>query len=211
MELNKLVTVIARRWYVVVLVAVIAAALAGYSAAKKPTVYQATAQGLVSIGKPEARAPYVLASGSDYILNRLPTYAQLGVTTPVLGSVVNELGLDETPLTLSGRVSSHSVVDKAIIEVVVDYNDPRLAAKIADSTMRHLAERVSSLENGNVVLTPVGSADIPVAASNQKPYIPAVLGAGFGALIGCVIVLAVDLIRRKSSGAGSFRTAFASS
>lgn len=194
MSLTDLLQAIRRWWLVIILVAVIAGTAAGVFTAGQPPMYSATAQGIVSISDPQNRPPYALASGAQYILDRMTSYAWLGVTTPVLTSVVENLRLKETPLSLSGRVTSHSIVGKAVLEVTVTYNDPKVAAAIADGVISGISRSISTLENGNVQMVPIGPAVVPSKPSNQKVVVNSAVASAGGLVLGCLISVGLQLL-----------------
>lgn len=189
MELRDVWTALRRWWYVIVLTTLVAGAIAVVVARSAPAMYTATAQGFVSVTDPQNRPPYALASGAQYILSRMTSYAELGVTTPVLAPVVDDLRLDETPLSLSGRISSHSSVGKAVVEVAVTYNDPKTAAAIADHVLAGLGQKVAELERGNVEVKPMGAAEVPASPSNKHVVLNGAVAAAGGLALGCLIAL----------------------
>jgi capsular polysaccharide biosynthesis protein len=196
-ELTELLQAIKKRWLFIAIVTAISGVVAGGFAAMQPPMYTATARGMVSVSNPQNRPPYALASGSQYILERMTSYAELGVTTPVLTPVVNDLNLQETPLSLSGRVTSQSVVGKAVLEVAVTYNDPKIAAKIADSTMTQIGRSISALENGNVQMVSFGAAVPPTEPSNRNALVTGMVAAAGGGALGCLIAVCLNLLAKR--------------
>jgi capsular polysaccharide biosynthesis protein len=196
MEVATALQAVKQRWLMVSVITTVVAAVAGMLAMFSPPSYTATAEGLLSVTSPESRPPYALANGSQYILDRMTSYAQLGKTTPVLGPVVNDLHLQETPLTLSGRVSSKSMADKAILEVSVQYNNPVVAARIADATLAQIGHAVSHIENGNIKVTAVGPAT-PEGSSDLSVAIYLSVGAVGGFVIGLAVAIGLEFIRRR--------------
>jgi capsular polysaccharide biosynthesis protein len=146
-----------------------------------------------------------LANGSQYILDRMTSYAQLGKTTPVLTPVVNDLHLQETPLTLSGRVTSKSLADRAVLEVSAEYSDPAVAARIADATLAQMGQAISHIENGNIKVTAVGPASVPQESSNLGALIYVAVGGVAGLVIGLVVAVGLELMRQRG-GLRSIRT-----
>ena len=197
MELRDLLQAIRKRWLFIAIVTAISGIAAGGFTAMQPPMYTATAQGMVSVSNPQNRPPYALASGAQYILERMTSYAELGVTTPVLTPVVSDLNLKETPLSLSGRVTSHSIVGKAVLEVAVTYNDPKVAAKIADSTISQIGRSISALENGNVQMVPIGAAVPPTEPSNQNALVSGIVAAAGGGILGCLIAVSLNLLAKR--------------
>lgn len=200
MELSVL-TAALRRWWLVILTSTWAAgAVAGVFTATQPPVYTATAQGIVSVGSPAERPPYALSSGAEYILDRMTSYANLGVTTPVLDRVIDDLGLDATAETLSGHIDSHSVVGKAVLEIAVTDADPRTAAAVADSVLVGVSETVADLERGNVQLVPVGAAAPPTSPSNRNVVVNTAIAAAGGLVLGCFVAIGLQLLLPRSAG-----------
>lgn len=203
MELGDVVAAVRRWWLLIIAFGVVSGAAAGGITAMQPPAYTASVQAIASVADPQNRPPYALASGAQYILDRMTSYAELGVTTPVLTPVVEELGLDETPLSLSGRVNSQSVAGKALLEVSVTYNDPEVAAVISDQVIAHMSRAVTTLENGNIALAPVGTATVPTQPANQKVALNAGVAAAAGLVLGCMIAVALqffdDRRRRRSA------------
>lgn len=193
MERSELSEALKKWWFLIAIVTAVSAVAAGGYTAMQPPMYTATAQGILSVSNPQTRPPYALANGAQYILDRMTSYAELGVTTPVLAPVVDDLDLDETPLSLSGRIDSHSIVGMAVVEVAATYNDPKVAASIADSTITQMSRAVSSLEKGNVQMAPTGAAVAPAAPSNERVLISSAVAAAGGLVLGCLIAVCLQL------------------
>ncbi len=197
MEVGTALHAIRHRWVMITLITAVMAAVAGTFAMFNPPTYTAKAEGLFSVASPETRPPYALANGSQYILDRMTSYAQLGKTTTVLAPVVNDLHLQETPLTLSGWVTSKSLADKAILEVSVTYNDPVVAAHIADATLTQIGQTVSRIENGNIRVTAVGPATVPRQSSQLNLIVYTVVGAIAGFVLGVFVAFGLEVIRDR--------------
>lgn len=197
MEVGTALQALRQRWVMMALItAAVAAAGASY-ALLTPPAYTATAEGLFTITKPDTRPPYALANGSQYMLDRMTGYAQLARTTPVLGPVVDDLHLQETPLTLSGRVVSKSLADKAVLEVNAEYDDPAVAAHIADATLAQIGRAVSRIENGNIQVTAIGPAVVPQASSQFNLIIFTFVGAAGGFVLAVLVAVGLEYVRQR--------------
>ena len=197
MEVGTALQAIKRRWLAITLITAVLAGAAGLFSLWSPPTYTATAEGLLSVTSPQSRPPYALANGSQYILDRMTSYAQLGNTTPVLGPVVDDLHLQETPLTLSGRVTSKSLADRAVLQVTVQYSDPNVAARIADDTLTQVGKAVSRIENGNIKVTAVGPAAVPSESSKLDVIISIAVGALAGLVIGLILAITLEAIHQR--------------
>ena len=197
MDVATALHAIRQRWVAVALITAVMAGMAGILGLLSPPTYTAKAEGLLTVTSPDTRPPYALTNGSQYILDRMTSYAQLGKTTPVLTPVVNNLRLQETPMTLSGRVTTRSLAEKAVLEVSAEYNDPVVAAHIADATLAQLGQSISRIENGNIKVTAVGPAPVPRGSSNLSALIYVVVGIVAGLVFGIVVAVGLDVIDRR--------------
>lgn len=194
MELETVLRGVRRRWLSILLIGVIAAVATGLIVRQKPGIYEATAQGIAAVSNPAQRPPYAFSSGSLYILNRMTSYAQLGVTTPVLEPVVRDLHLQETASSLSGRIYSWSPVGKSVINVTVFYKDPKLAAAIADATLAQIGNAVSDLEGGNVEIRPAGPAIVPTVISKSNGLREAAIAGVAGLILAGLLAVGLEYL-----------------
>lgn len=181
MDVASVWKAIRTRWLVVAAVTVVVASLAGVVTMLRTPMYTATAEGLISISHPQTRPPWALTNGSQYITDRMTSYAQLGGTTPVILPVYARLHLQET---LIGRVSSSWATDKALLRISVTYSDPTLAARIADGILQQLGSTIERIENGNIVVTEVSPAAVPSAPSNHNVILNGAIGTAGGLVLG---------------------------
>ncbi|BBZ48195.1 YveK family protein [Mycobacterium parmense] len=196
MDVGTALSAIRQRWAVIALIATTSIILSSIFALMNPPEYKATAEGWFSVSQPETRPPYALANGSQYILDRMPGYAQLAKTTPVLTPVVDTLHLQETPLTLSGRVTASSLADKTILQVTAGYSDPVAAAHIAEATLSSLGQTVSHIENGNIKVTPVGPATVLPESAQINLITFGLVGAIAGLVLGVFAAVGLEAFRR---------------
>jgi capsular polysaccharide biosynthesis protein len=211
MELQTVLRGLRRRWLSMLLIGVIAAVATGWIVRQKPGVYEATAQGIAVVSDPAQRPPYAFSTGSLYIVNRMTSYAQLGVTTPVLEPVVRDLHLPETATSLTSHIYSWSPVGKSVINVTVYYNDPKLAAAIADETLVQLGGAVSSVEGGNVEIQPAGPAIVPTSISKSNGLREAVIAGIAGVILAGLLAVGLEylsdrvkyLTRRRAEASAS--------
>ncbi len=198
MDVASVWKAIRSRWLIVAGVTVVAAVFAGTLTMLGDPMYTATAEGLVSVSQKQSRPPYALSNGSQYLIDRMPSYAQLGHTSPVILPVVEQLDLRE-PLS---DLSTQSMANKTLLRVSVTYGDPTLAAHIADAVMQQLALTIERIENGNVVLAEVTPASVPSAPSNRNVIVNGGVAAAAGLILG---VFGAVGLHRMSERAGRRR------
>jgi uncharacterized protein involved in exopolysaccharide biosynthesis len=81
--------------------------------------------------------------------------------------------------------------------VSVQYNDPVVAAHIADATLVQMGKAVSRIENGNVKVTVVGPAAVPRESSKLKLLINVAVGALAGFVVGLFVAAGLEFIHQR--------------
>jgi succinoglycan biosynthesis transport protein ExoP len=145
MELSDLVYVIKRRWWILVLGAVLAM-VAGYAAMRYLTPwprYQATATVLVGSSDDELDFA-TLQLGRDLA----PTYVEWTKRRPVLQGAIDALGLDTPYEELQGRIDVRAVRDTQLMEISATARDPEEAAAIANEVAWQLTQQPLPLGGG---------------------------------------------------------------
>ncbi len=172
-----------------------------------PPKYSATAQAFVSLA-PRSAAETDPFAGSQFVLQRLESYARLGTSAGVLNAVVQELGIEETADQLRSRVTSTNPPDTVLLNVVVVDENPERAAAIADAIVVQQALQIESLESDGgpagaspVRVTPVEAAAAPDAKGFGARLLRNVLlGACAGLLVPAGAVLVRGYARRPPAG-----------
>lgn len=176
---------ILRRFWLVVLCAVIAAGAAyGYVRFFVDPVYSSTATLYIGndtgeFGYTEANLYKTLAKDFEYIIKK-PTVTE---------EVVNRLGLNMSASQLRDCMSVSNIAETRILEIVVSTSDPDLSKSIADTICSVASERFVSILNVNYVST-VDMGSLAKAPSNINYLRSMVLAAMAGALV-CVFVIIV--------------------
>ncbi|MEU2349084.1 Wzz/FepE/Etk N-terminal domain-containing protein [Modestobacter sp. NPDC049651] len=190
MDVRTTLGLLARRWLVVVGTAVVAALVVGVLAWSRTPTYTASADVLVSVAAPETRSTNVLASGSQFILQRMTSYAELATASRVLDPVATALGTD--PDELSQHVAATASVDTALVRIRAGDRDPETAARMADAVARQLEDAVGDLENGTVRAALTAPAQVPGSPSDTSAVVLVALAAAGGLVLGAALVLLLD-------------------
>ncbi|MFN8454784.1 MAG: polysaccharide biosynthesis tyrosine autokinase [Anaerolineae bacterium] len=134
-ELRRYITIIIRRWWLLILVAALAAGIGYWISQRQPRVYQASATIMVgqsiqatSLDRGEIQTSELLAL----------TYANIAERQPVLQSVVDELSLDDAWQDLKSRVKVTPVEGTQLLEITVEAGSPEEAQVIADEVAHQL-------------------------------------------------------------------------
>lgn len=193
MRPNEVVGAVRRRWWLVLLTALIGCAVMfGLSSRATPT-YQSTASVYFSL--PYGNSASDLSQGSTYTQNQMASFAALAVTPAVLNPVIDQLQLGVTAAQLQDDVTAAPTADTVILEVTVTRTDPQQAADIANAVAAQLDTVVKQLSPAG----PSGSASVDVdtvaaavpATGASSPKTIRNTAAGFlaGALLGIALVV----------------------
>ena len=196
MELKTYLRVL-RQHVALIIAAAVVGALGGLGVGfLAPTTYTAQTQLFVSIVNAGGSATD-LQQGSTFTQERMQTYVDMADSRAVLGPVVDDLDLDETPGDLAERVQATSDPNTVLIGIAVTDESPRAAARIAEAVATSLVEVVTTLENpagegtSPVVLSVAEAAEPPVEPSSLTLWIDTLLGL----LVGIVFGVGAALLR----------------
>jgi polysaccharide biosynthesis transport protein len=194
----------ARRWLVpIALAALVGLLVAVILARTTRTTYTATTTSFVSMASRSAAESDPFA-GSQFVLQRMNTYAGLTTSPDVLDPVITELGLNLTPAALAARVTSTTTPDSVLLTVTVSDEDARSAGMIADAIAKHHATVVerSEADGGLSSDSPVRVSVVDPARVASSSPVPPVLSILIKAVAAALLVLAgAALLRRYRSGA----------
>jgi non-specific protein-tyrosine kinase len=135
LELRRVMDAVLKRWWFIVVMIAVSAAM-GYSITKKQTpVYQATTTVLVGQGIELAQLDRVDIQTSEALVQ---TYVEMAQREPVLEGVVKTLELNKTWQDLRKQVEVQPVAGTQLIEIVVESDSPDTARRIADEVANQL-------------------------------------------------------------------------
>jgi polysaccharide biosynthesis transport protein len=192
-DIRRSVSALAKRWLIVLGVAVAALVLGVMATWAVSPRYTAVAQAFVSVSDPDKRSPNVLTSGSLYITARMSSYAALATSNRVLEAVAASLHGARSPDALREEVSSTAVVETALIQVRVTDKDPAVAASVANTGVWELSRSIEDLENGTVSVSLSKPATRPMNPVNRRFSVNAAVALAGGLVLGCVIAVLLDL------------------
>lgn len=153
----KRVARIVRAWLGLLIAGTILAGSAGYLVASlQPKLYEPEAQLLVGQSLAGAGADYSQLLASEQLSD---VYARIATTRPVLERVIATLELDESPETLSNRVSVDD--ETALLHVRAVDRDPGKAAELANAVARELVATAPTIGGSQV---DAGAIDQDLAA-----------------------------------------------
>ena len=199
MQLQDYWNIIAKRWWIIMLVAVVAVASAYvYSKSQQP------------IFRSSARL-YVMPARPDYgnvlfISNMVRQYGQLIVTDRFVNAVNEKLNLDMPLPALKANIHTSGTSDNLAIQVEVDHPDPGKAQAIVKAlTQEFMEDQAARMQNvDRVNRIDVRMYDEPSPSTMIRPKTKVnvvaggVLGLVLGAIIGFVLEYLDDTIKNSA-------------
>jgi len=149
MEFKDYVRIVLSHWVGVVLITVLGVVGAFAYNATQPKVYQATATGLLTVGRTYGAADATI--GDQLARNRVTSYVSVATTTEVADDVIASGALKGTDLpTTPGALIGHITVshedDTVLIAVAARASDPDYAATLANAWVAALAKQVHQID-----------------------------------------------------------------
>ncbi|MBU8859177.1 MULTISPECIES: lipopolysaccharide biosynthesis protein [unclassified Micromonospora] len=217
MDLAHFRDTIGRRWPIVLASTLLCGAFTGVLAERRPPVYRAETQMLVTFAaeKPAAPQPRPPADEAGRLMQRrVKTYATMMNTPRLTRPVIDSLGLPYTTDDLAGRVVASSTVDSLAIDVAVTDRSADMAAAIAAALAAEL-QRIAGRD-----LPPAGlglKAQVAVVRAAAPPPRPepvrwqwyAAGGALGGLAVGAGIALVLGYRRAGTPVSADVRTLWA--
>jgi capsular polysaccharide biosynthesis protein len=193
-DLRQILNGLRKRWWLVVITTLAAAAVAYIYSAMQPSVYQAQAT-LVA-------APVPLDNGQiEAIKKTLPTYAQQLGSVEFWRSVIDHEGIqDVDPKGLVGKINVQARPDSNSLVMTVDSGDADKAATLADRIANAFVDQRNA-DNQDVnpggfrtVWTITQAPAKPDSPYQPRPKLYAAAAALFGLLLGLLLAIALELL-----------------
>lgn len=152
-DIWKILQLLLKRLWIILLVSVIGAAAAFFYTHKFITPqYRASADLYVNGSTSIAGMELSVSSGTIQTARSLiPTYSVILKSRLTLEEVINRLDLPYSYGALSGRVSAASVGETEILRITVTSSDPEEARLIANTIVDVLPEKISKIVHGSSV------------------------------------------------------------
>ena len=186
-DLFALLGELARKWWLILLVTVLAAALMfGYTRFLVTPMYTSTVSFYVNNGQMTEDNKI---SNQDIIASQslVETYIVILKYGATLDEVIYDANLDCTASELSRMISCAAINDTEVFQVSVTDPDPETATRIARSIARILPSKVSDVIEGSTVRI-VREANVPTRPSSPNLKKNLVLAAAAGLLLSCAYV-----------------------
>lgn len=186
-----------QRW-LVVLVTALAGILAALAiTAAMPKIYESEAKSIVTVANPGSDANQVYQTG-QFVSDRVKSYTLLADSPDVLKPVIQRMGLNTDPETLSRKVTLVNPLDTTFLVVRAVDEDPVIASEVANEVSKQLAVVIEFLETPAGRSAPVRVTLTTPAAEPTEPITPkAWLNVALGFLVGLALGISLALIREN--------------
>lgn len=187
--------VVWRRWWVILLAALLCAGAAyGYSATRTP-LYQGSIKLLIGQKQVDGVAPS-LASDVTGLQQITQTMAQAVATRPVAEAAAEQVDADTTPEAVLGGLTATQVETTQFIQVSYTDPDPRTASEVANAVGGAFSDQVSRVSPGasSVTATVWEEAVTPVTPISPMPVRNALIGLFLGLMIGVGLAFLLEYL-----------------
>lgn len=191
MDLREYTRVLFKRWWIVLLIAIVGGLGAiGFSKLQQP-IYRS----VITLSALPARPDYGQGLASKELLNN---YSQQIVTTKLLQSVVDQLQLDISPDALKDRVNVSADGTNLLINIEVkdpvQDNTPKIAQAIADAfVVKHRQDNLQ-IDQQDRIIVEIQDGPTPVQLFSPQTKINAAAGGILGALVGLLLVFLLEYL-----------------
>ena len=188
MKLGDYANIVRKRWLLIAVCVLLGVAVTGTLSYLATPVYRASASVYFSL--PYGSTANDLLQGSNYTQNQVQSFAELATLPAVLEPVIDELGLEETPRHLAGRITATSKPETVIVVISVGDPSPEASAALANSVATQLGEKVTELSpkdpegRSTVRVSTVGKAVVPFVPSSPQTKRNLGIGVLLGGFVG---------------------------
>jgi capsular exopolysaccharide synthesis family protein len=198
MDLSHSLSVLRRRWLVLLAFVLAGAGLGAARYASTPPTYESTTTVFFALTRSQTVGE--LAQGSAYLQALVQSYAEVTTSPLVLTPVIDQLQLDQSPNQLARRIQAKSRPNTALMDIRVSGRSPEQTAATANAVGTELQRAVANLSPRSssrvaaVTVTTVTPASAPARPS--APSLPINLGGGIflGLALGAAVVAVREAI-----------------
>ncbi|MFC5947907.1 polysaccharide biosynthesis tyrosine autokinase [Pseudonocardia lutea] len=190
MTVQDYLRVLRERWLVVVVAVVLGLVAAGAVFFVRPVEY--TARLTMYVSAQTGDNPQQAYQGAQLSQQRVTSYVELVTSPRVTSTVVQRLGLADTPDQLAKKITASSALDSVLIDVNVTDPSPARAAEIANSIGTVMTELVTELERP-AAPNGVPPVQIRVVQPSTPPTTPSSTGLSTTLALGLLAGLAVGV------------------
>jgi len=191
-QIRDYVNVLFKRWWIILLVAVMTVAGAYIFTRFQPTIYRSSIKLLVIPSRPADYGGTMAAS------NMLRQFSVQATARDMVVRVIDDLRLDTSVETLKGNIVVSPIPEDLLIQIDVYDRDIDQAPKIANTLAAVFVEahalRQKEIDRRDRVEISIYEPASPPAKDSPKTTTTVLAGGVFGALLGAVIAFGLEFL-----------------
>ena len=189
-DLQKLLMTYLRKWWLLVLCGLVTGGIALYiSMAHITPMYRASVTVYVNNTRAGEQVEYVTSSNLATSQRLVNTYVNIIKSDTVLERVAEESGLNYTPSTIRGMMTTAQVDDTEIFEVYITHPDPETAAEVANAIAEVAPTEIEEFVEGSSTKI-IDYAKVPTSRYSPDHRKNTLLGAIAG-VVAAVLYIAL--------------------
>lgn len=182
-DLQELLMLYLRKWWAIVLCAVLAGAIAlGGTYFLMTPMYKANVSVYVNNNRESPEDGYVSYNDLSVSLRLVNTYINIITSDRVMDKVSTALNNEYTSNQIAGWLSAEQVANTEIFRIYVTHPDPQEAARIANVVAQIAPNEISSIIEGSSARV-IDMAKVPTQKASPNYTTMTLLGAVGGALL----------------------------
>ncbi len=200
MRPEEYAAILARRWWLPLVAACLAAAVGYGLAASQPAVYEASTTVLGLALPPSLEKPEALYWPDLYVKNRLESFRQIATSDLIAQAAVGRGGLSYSPGELRARTVTRHNPSSNTVQLAVRDADPARAARAADVLADTLIACLNSPtcpftpDPPQVKLVRLDQAGVPDQPTGVRPRLTAAGGAVLGLVLGVLLAVLLEYL-----------------
>lgn len=184
--------VFAKRWWLLLVCAVIGAGLAALYSTHQHARYESDAALVASPG-PNSQS-------DQYVLQRVPTYPLILSSNVLLQKVAGDLGNGYTAADVAAAVSASNPPNTAVVDIIVRTDSADRSYAIADALVKEALPTLNGLETNRVIVSAIMSPDrSQVSTVPNHRTLDLLVGVVIGLVIGGGSSLLFERLRYNRS------------
>jgi capsular polysaccharide biosynthesis protein len=192
LELRDYLNVLLKRWWLILLVAVVAAAVGYAISSLQPKLYQASTRILVT----PSRADNGLI---EFAIKNIPSYQDRLQSRDLISQALADNGLDDNPDEVKARMKVQPQPSQLRIDLTMDHPRPEQAAALLNAVVgtfvdRMNAEAASSTSQDKLILVQPELAGAPSQPYQPRPGLTAGAAAVLGLILGLVLAFVLEFL-----------------
>ncbi|HVV36786.1 MAG TPA: polysaccharide biosynthesis tyrosine autokinase [Acidimicrobiales bacterium] len=195
MDLQAFVSLIRRRWPIVVLAFVVCLTSSAALSASQTKQYSATARMFVSV--PDVINVSQAVQAVQLTSDLMQSYAKMVDANITTGRVANRLSGRIPAAEIRGKVSAAAIPQTLLIDVKGGDSSPSLAADLTNQTAEALRSVIDQLgKPSGIEATIISRASVPSKPVSPQPARDLAVGSFLGLALGLAVALAMDALDR---------------